>query len=159
MEAFKKRLLDEFFELKERRKKLFDFINENTKFNELNERQRYCMEKQLEHMTGYMECLDARINDLIGLDEIEAYKKCPIPQTTDENIIANKECRMAIDQVLQKVKSLPTSRERSLTITKLQEGIMWLGMDLKRLGSTNPYPDSMNPSNANVEKTADGLKM
>lgn len=159
MEAFKKRLLDEFFELKERREKLFAFIEVNPKFGELDERQRHYMEKQLEHMTGYQECLDARIKDLIGWDEIEAYKEGLVPQTTGENIIADKECRVAIDEVLQKVKNLPPSRERSLTITKLQEGIMWLGMDLKRLGGTNPYPDSMNPSNTNVEKTADGLKL
>jgi len=160
MEAFKKRLLDEFFELKGRREKLFTFIETNPKFSELNDRQRYYMEKQLEHMTGYQECLDARINDgLVSWDEIEVYKKGIVPQTTEENIIADKECRVAIDEVLQKVKNLPPSRERSLTITKLQEGIMWLGMDLKRLGGTNPYPDSMNPSNTNVEKTADGLKL
>lgn len=159
MEAFKKRLLDEFSELKERRDKLFAFIETNPKFSELDDRQRYYMNKQLEYMTGYCECLDARIKDLIGWDEIEGYKNGLIPQTTEENIIADKECRVAIDVVLQKVKALPESRERSLSITKLQEGIMWLGMDLKRLNAENPYPDSMNPNNTKVEPTADGMKM
>ena len=55
---------------------------------------------------------------------------------------------------------LPASRERSLAITKLQEGVMWLGMDLKRLGTPNPYPSSKDPSTGSViEPTADGLKM
>lgn len=159
MEAFKKRLLDEFSELKGRRDKLFAFIETNPKFGELDERQRHYMNKQLDYMTGYEQCLNARIKDLIGWDEIEEYENGLAPQTTEENIIADKECRVDIDAVLQKVKVLPPSRERSLSVTKLQESIMWLGMDLKRLNAENPYPDGMNPDNAKVEPTADGLKM
>lgn len=159
MEAFKKRLLDEFLELQERREKLLLFIDTNPKFNGLDERQRVYMYKQLDHMTGYQKCLDARIKDLVDWNEIEAYKNGAPPQTVEDNIVADKECRVAIDKILQKVKALPPSRERSLAITKLQEGIMWLGMDLKRLGSQNPYPDSMNPNNARIEPIADGMTM
>jgi len=159
MEAFKKRLLDEFLELQERREKLLLFIDTNPKFNELGERQCVYMNKQLDHMTGYQECLDARIKDLIDWSEIEAYKNGVPPQTIEDNIVADKEYRVAIDKILQKVKALPPSRERSLAITKLQEGIMWLGMDLKRLGSQNPYPNSMNPNNTKIEPTADGMTM
>ena len=36
---------------------------------------------------------------------------------------------------------------------------MWLGMDLKRLGEENPYPESKNPESDVVHPTADGLKM
>ena len=36
---------------------------------------------------------------------------------------------------------------------------MWLGMDLKDLGSKNPYPNSYNPANTIVDATADGLKL
>lgn len=58
------------------------------------------------------------------------------------------------------MKTLPASRERSLAITKLQEAVMWLGMDLKRLGTPNPYPSSKDPSTGTViEPTADGLKL
>ena len=61
---------------------------------------------------------------------------------------------------MQKVKDSPRkSRERSLVITKLQEAIMWLGMDLKDLGAANPYPNSYKPENTIVEPTADGLKL
>lgn len=84
---------------------------------------------------------------------------------TDQEIIANKELRRDIDVIIQRTKSLPLSRERSLTITKLQEGVMWLGMDLKRISEAkpgtvnNPYPNSKDPSNAKIDPTADGLKL
>lgn len=52
-----------------------------------------------------------------------------------------------------------SSRERSQAITKIQEGIMWLGMDLKALGAPNPYPESKNPESMVIEPTADGIKL
>ena len=85
--------------------------------------------------------------------------------TTDQEIIADKELRRDTDAIIQRVKELPASRERSLTITKLQEGVMWLGMDLKRINDAspgaiaNPYPNSKDPSNTKIEPTADGLKL
>lgn len=78
---------------------------------------------------------------------------------TDAGIIADKELRRDLDAQLQKLKALPPSRERSLSITKIQEAIMWLGMDLKRLNDTRPYPSSYDPSTTKVEPTADGLKL
>lgn len=75
-------------------------------------------------------------------------------------IVANKALRKNIDAIIQEVKNLPASRERSLAITKLQEAVMWLGMDLKRLGNENPYPSSKDPSTGDkIEPTADGLKL
>lgn len=75
-------------------------------------------------------------------------------------IMSDKSLRRDIDEITQKVKNLPPSRERSISITKLQEATMWLGMDLKRLGTPNPYPSSKDPSTGTViEPTADGLKM
>ena len=77
---------------------------------------------------------------------------------TDE-IVANKQLRKDLDEKIQEVKNLPPSRERSICITKLQEAVMWLGMDLKRLNDTNPYPSSKDPSTGDkIEPTADGLK-
>ena len=58
--------------------------------------------------------------------------------TVDQEIIANKTARRDTDAIIQNIKSLPPSRERSLSITKLQEGVMWLGMDLKRINDANP---------------------
>ncbi len=78
----------------------------------------------------------------------------------ENEIIANKKLRKEIDEKIQETKQLPASRERSLAITKLQEAVMWLGMDLKRLNDTNPYPSSKDPSSGSrIEPTADGLKM
>ena len=80
--------------------------------------------------------------------------------TRTEEVVANKQLRKEIDEKIQEIKKLPPSRERSLAITKLQEGVMWLGMDLKRLNETNHYPSSKDPSTGDkIEPTADGLKL
>jgi hypothetical protein len=82
-----------------------------------------------------------------------------------DDIVLDKELRRDTDALIQRLKSAPTSRERSLAITKLQEAVMWLGMDLKRINeetpgsSPNPYPNSKDPSNVKIEPTADGLKL
>lgn len=76
-----------------------------------------------------------------------------------KEIPAIKQLRKDIDDTVQRVKALESCRETSIVITKLQEAIMWLGMDLKRLNQSNPYPDSMNPESMRIEPTADGLKM
>jgi hypothetical protein len=67
--------------------------------------------------------------------------------------------RKQLDESLQTLKALPSSRERALAITKLQESIMWLGMDLKRLGEANPYPHSYDPGSPVVDPTADNLRL
>lgn len=77
----------------------------------------------------------------------------------DNEVRSTKDLRRRIDVVIQDVKSLPASRETSISITKLQEAVMWLGMNLKRLGEANPYPSSKDPSTGTkIEPTADGLK-
>lgn len=84
-------------------------------------------------------------------------------QMTDEAldpVIETKEFRVSLDSVLQRIKaSQRTSRERSLAVTKLQEAIMWLGMDLKAQDTPTPYPNSYDPSNRTIDPTADGLKL
>lgn len=86
-----------------------------------------------------------------------------------------KSFRQQLDTILQSLKSdsHPTaphawarsSRERSIAVTKLQEAIMWLGMDLKAINeetpgaSPSPYPNSYNPASPVIEPTADGLKL
>jgi hypothetical protein len=75
------------------------------------------------------------------------------------DIMADKNLRVDIDQQLQELKGLKASPERGIAQVKLQEAIMWLGMDLKRLGAPNPYPNSKDPTNAVVDPTADGLKL
>lgn len=78
----------------------------------------------------------------------------------EQEVIEDKRLRKEIDEKIQQVKNLPPSRERSLAVTKLQEAVMWLGMDLKRLGEKNPYPSSKDPeTGTQIEPTADGLKL
>lgn len=43
--------------------------------------------------------------------------------TFEQEVVENKRLRQDIDAKIQEVKNLPASRERSLTITKLQEAI------------------------------------
>lgn len=94
---------------------------------------------------------------LLGLDEItpELFNKYMDKYIEIKN---TKQLRKDIDEVLQRVKHLESSRETSLVITKLQEATMWLGMNLKRLGEADPYPESRNPNSQRIEPTADGLK-
>lgn len=104
--------------------------------------------------------------------DIEALIKMRLQQVSNRDNVSNvgpdekalqivevKQHRVDIDAVLQRVKSGSKSRERSIVITKLQEAIMWLGMELKEIGAPNPYPNSYNPGNTIVDKTADGLKL
>ena len=82
-----------------------------------------------------------------------------IKEKYERDVRFDKELRRDLDALLQKLKEAYGSRERSLAITKIQEAIMWLGMDLKRLGEENPYPESKDPSSLKIEPTADGLVM
>lgn len=75
-------------------------------------------------------------------------------------VICDKELRRDLDAIIQRVRKLPVSPERNISITKLQEAVMWLGMDLKRLNEPNPYPSSKDPSTGDkIEPTADGLTL
>ena len=76
-----------------------------------------------------------------------------------KEVPAIKQLRKDTDDIIQRVRELEPCRETSLVITKLQEAVMWLGMDLKRLNQPNPYPESKNPESMRIESTADGLKM
>ena len=76
-----------------------------------------------------------------------------------KEVPAIKQLRKDTDEIIQRVRELEPCRETSLVITKLQEAVMWLGMDLKRLNQPNPYPESKNPKSMRIEQTADGLKM
>ena len=93
---------------------------------------------------------------------------------TEAATAQTKQLRKDLDAVLQTLKCASdtnrermtpddhprASRERSIAVTKLQEAIMWLGMDLKDIGETpNPYPHSYDPSSPVIEPTADGLKL
>lgn len=77
-----------------------------------------------------------------------------------KEVPAIKQLRKDCDELIQKVRELEPCRETSIAITKLQEAVMWLGMDLKRLNQPNPYPSSKDPNTGTkIEPTADGLKL
>lgn len=77
-----------------------------------------------------------------------------------EEIVAIKQLRKDLDEKIQEVKQLSSCREISLAVTRLQEAVMWLGMDLKRLNEADPYPHSKDPNTGDViDPTADGLKL
>ena len=76
-----------------------------------------------------------------------------------KEVPAIKQLRKDTDDIIQRVRELEPCRETSIVITKLQEAVMWLGMDLKRLNQPDPYPESKNPNSMRIESTADGLKM
>lgn len=77
-----------------------------------------------------------------------------------EEIVAIKQLRKDLDEKIQEVKQLSSCREISLAVTRLQEAVMWLGMDLKRLNEADPYPHSKDPNTGDViDQTADGLKL
>jgi hypothetical protein len=57
-----------------------------------------------------------------------------LAKQAEADITENKKFRVELDTVLQKLKnSTRKSRDRSLTITHLEDSIMRLGMDLKEL--------------------------
>lgn len=84
------------------------------------------------------------------------------PPPVDPHVSETKQLRKDLDEVLQRMKLAgqrnPT-RERSTAISKLQESIMWLGMDLKERGTPSPYPNSYDPQSPVIDPTADGLKL
>ena len=76
-----------------------------------------------------------------------------------KEVPAIKQLRKDIDEIIQRVRELDSCRETSIVITKLQEAVMWLGMDLKRLNEPDPYPESKNPNSMRIDPTADNLKL
>jgi len=82
-------------------------------------------------------------------------------QDEEQAVLENKRWRQQLDAILQDIKgTMRVSRERSIFITKMQEAIMWAGMDLKALNDGRTiYPDSYDTSNTKVAPNADGLKM
>ena len=106
---------------------------------------------QLSEMGAYLSILEERAK----IENVEL----SFDNTELSYVQEVKLCRRNIDATLQQVKDLQKSRETSLSVTKLQEAVMWLGMELKRLNEVNPYPNSKDPNTGDkIDKTADNLK-
>lgn len=69
---FEERLLDEKLHLEEKLKRLENFINENLKFQELNEKDKELMGTQYDAMCIYLNCLEARVAKMLKA-KIEEY--------------------------------------------------------------------------------------
>ena len=83
-----------------------------------------------------------------------------VPMDYELEVTNCKQLRKDTDDIIQRIKDQPSSAENTLAYRKLQEGVMWLGMNLKRLGEANPYPSSKDASTGTkIEPTADGLKL
>ena len=86
----------------------------------------------------------------------------PLPVPPNPNVAATKQHRKDLDEVLQRLRRDSDhgyTGIRDIAITKIQEAIMWLGMDLKAMNEPNPYPHSYDPTSPAIEPTADGLKL
>lgn len=87
----------------------------------------------------------------------------------------SKQFRKDADELLQRMKAhkdrlrlMPSSEaedsneviaQHILSTRDLESCIMRQGMALKYIGAPNPYPNSKDPSNTQIEPTADGLRM
>lgn len=153
---YKERFIAEYLQVKIRYEKLLAMCNKwdegKLEFTPTCSRSLYA--DQLGYMQAYMSLLEERAK-LEGVDlseEILVHRTDYIPRI--------KELRQLGDKVIQEVRELTPSKEVDLSITKFQEGVMWLGMELKRINEPNPYPSSKDPSTGDkIEKTADNLKL
>ena len=80
--------------------------------------------------------------------------------SSQEDLIKEtKQFRVELNGILKRIKDRNiNSRPLSISKTKIEESVMWLGKELARLNAENPYPDSLNPSNSKVAPTADQAK-
>jgi len=153
---YKERFIAEYLQVKIRYEKLIAMCNKwdegKLEFTPTCPRSLYA--DQLGYMQAYMSVLEERAK-LEGIDlseETLAHRTEYVPRV--------KEFRQLGDELIQSVKELQPSKEVELSIIKFQEGVMWLGMELKRINEPNPYPNSKDASTGNViDKTADGLKL
>lgn len=81
----------------------------------------------------------------------------PIPPDPKTVITEVKSLRQIITINAGSLQKLPKTRETSLALTKLEEGCMWLGKELQRIGDLfpdllkDPYPTSKDPSVGTID--------
>lgn len=103
-----------------------------------------CCGTKIAEEIPFIDRLKRRALDLDYLISIEEARLRAITQ--------DKQFRKQLDESLQQLKNSPRrSPEREESIKNLKLAIMWLGMDLKELGTPTPYPNSYDPSNTKVD--------
>lgn len=136
MQEYKKRMLDELFELRERVVKLGRFINENPEFGKLDTVQRKLMEKQLEQMNGYVECLEERVKREINWDEMDAYEKNLLYMSPENNVEGDESAIDDITRVVRFINKLSSTKDRRDALLRLEEAT---GSLLKDIGTWMRY--------------------
>lgn len=76
----------------------------------------------------------------------------------DVEIVVDKQLINDIYEKIKEVNKLPESRERTFAIYMLQEAVVWLGMDLKRLNKTDIIRVENPSTEEKIEPAADVLK-
>ena len=156
---YKERFAAEYYQLETRYLKLKDMIKkwDNGELNFTPTCPRSIYDRQLSSMLLYLYVLLERAKlEQVELD-IDDNMKTLFEEHSNNEIIMSKQVRIDIDDIIRRVDNMKASRETSLVKTKLQEAVMWMGMNLRRLGTPNPYPNSRNTNNEKIDKTADGL--
>ena len=156
---YKERLAAEYYQLETRYLKL-KAMTEKWDKGELNFTPtcpRAIYDRQLSCMLLYLFILLERAElEQVKLD-IDEHMGELFEKHSNNEIIISKQIRVDVDDIIRRVKNMPVSAESHMSLIKLQEAVMWMGMNLKRLGNPNPYPNSRNTNNTKVDKTADGL--
>lgn len=115
-------------------------------------------DKQLQSMSIYLSILEERAK-LENID-VEMYDKKEklLYEAKEKEILETKRLRKKLDEALQEVKKLNKTEGISLSIIKVKEAIMWLGIHLKELDTEDPYPTSKNDTDLTIHPVADNLK-
>lgn len=81
-------------------------------------------------------------------------------EMADTEILLTKTIRIELDKVLQDhIKTMKPSREIALCRTKVEEAIMWAGMNLKRLNDGKTCYENSYKLNTIVDPMKDGVKL
>lgn len=157
---YKDRFLAEYWQLRIRYTKLSKRVQDldEGKLAFTPTRPRVIYDRQLQSMSIYLSILEERAK-LENID-IEMYNKKEglLYEAKEKEILETKRLRKKLDETLQEIKKLNKTRETSLSITKIQEGIMWLGVHLHELGTPDPYPTSKDDTDLTIHPTADDIK-
>lgn len=157
---YRDRFLAEYWQLRIRYTKLSKMVQDwdegNLTFTPTCPRAVY--DTQLQSMYQYLDVLAERAR-LENID-VEMYDKKEglLYEAKEKEILETKRLRKKLDEALQEIKKLNQTEGISLSIIKVKEAIMWLGIHLKELDTEDPYPTSKNDTDLTIHPVADNLK-
>lgn len=157
---YKDRFLAEYWQLRIRYTKLSKMVQDwdEGKLTFTPTCPRVIYDRQLHYMYDYLSVLEERAK-LENIDiEIYDKKEGLLYEAKEKEILETKRLRKKLDDVLQEIKKLNQTEGISLSIIKIKEAVMWLGIHLKELDTEDPYPTSKDDTNLTIHPTADNLK-